>query len=231
MPFTLGFYDLFSYLIPGVLYLYVINEMVLFLNAHNILSIPTLVLPSETELRYATIAGFLVLAYLTGSLFEHLARWFVNGLIYRDKPSQTVLNKVKVRNSGVDIQFEAKDWHLLWTVVRQRNLAVSQTFDKYQADSIMFRNLSLIALFMAVLMGARAIVEDPLFWAAVGIAALVCMVAAQRSRLFHEWFFEGIFLAALEYGKSVNEVLAREKTQSLEHAVRFNLSRSKVGKE
>ena len=27
MPFTLGFYDLFSYLIPGMLYLYGINEV------------------------------------------------------------------------------------------------------------------------------------------------------------------------------------------------------------
>lgn len=230
MPFTLGFYDLFSFLIPGLFYLYVIYEVFRLLGVDFQVLFPATILSSIPD--YGIVAILLVVALIAGNIFDHLARRFVNKLIYRDIMPQTVLTMIKARDSSVNIQFESKDWHLLNVIIRQRSLPVIQTLDKYQADSIMFRNLSLIALSLGLIMIFRAILENnPSLWIAVGVAFLFSIVSAQRSRLFHKWFFEGIFLAALEYGNSVNEVLEQDKTQSLEHSVRFNWSRNKGGKE
>ena len=229
MPFTLGFYDLFSYLIPGMLYLYVINEVMRLLNVDLSAVFPGLAFSSLPD--YVVFAFLLGIAYLAGHIFDNIARWFVFSLIYRGRKSLVVLNEIKKRDTSVNVQFEASDWHLLLIILRQRNLPVAHTFDKYEADSIMFRNISLIALWMGFIMAARAMLENPMLWFAAAAAFGVCFLATRRSYKFHGWFFEGVFLAALAYGKTVNEVLEYDQTQSLEHLVRFNLSRNKGGKE
>lgn len=202
MSISIGIYDLFAYTIPGLLYMYV---------AYEILALTGVV---EIDIvNQLSSAGFLavilvaIAAFLTGQIFDNLAHWFVFSLIYRDKTSQLMLDKIKQRDSGANIQFEAKDWHLLLVLLRQRNLEVAQTFDKHEADSIMFRNISLIALLNALVLGAKAIIENPTWWNGAVISFVVCIVTARRSRTLHTWFFEGIFLAALEYGRSVEEVL------------------------
>lgn len=208
MSISIGIYDLFAYTIPGLLYMYV---------AYEILALTGVV---EIDIvNQISSAGFLavilvaIAAFLTGQIFDNLAHWFVFSLIYRDKTSQLMLDKIKQRDSGANIQFEAKDWHLLLVLLRQRNLEVAQTFDKHEADSIMFRNISLIALLNALVLGARGIIENPTWWVGAVISSVVCVVTARRSRTLHTWFFEGVFLAALEYGKNVDEVLAYRKEQ------------------
>jgi hypothetical protein len=44
----------------------------------------------------------------------------------------------------------------------------------------------------------------------IGIV-IFCYVAFQRSRLFHLWFYGDIFESSLDYGKSLEEVVAYEK--------------------
>lgn len=218
MSITLGIYDLFSYLIPGVLYLYVINETLRLFKVD-----PTSLMPPMPE-GVLYILG-LVLAFVTGHIFDLVARWLVFRLIFRDKTSQTVLETIQRRDVDANLQFVAKDWHLLLVLLRQRNFEVAQSFDKHEADSIMFRNISLIGLAMALILGYRALTENPWLWIAAAIAALVFVMAARRSRTLHTWFFEGIFLAALEYGNSVGKVIENQEKQDLEHLVRISLSR------
>lgn len=210
MSITLGMYDLFSYLIPGILYLYVVNQFLGLFNKglFDVLpktssgySIPDLIL---------VVLG-LVVAFIVGHIFDLIAHWFVFRLIYRDKTSQTVLMNIKKRDADANIQFEAKDWHLLLILLRQRNLEVAQSFDKHEADSIMFRNISLIALLLGLISIARAILENPMFWILTVLGVVVCIMTARRSYTFHAWFFEGVFLAALEYGNTVDTVIEYNK--------------------
>lgn len=225
MSITLGIYDLFSYLTPGILYLYVINELLKFFGKGLSDLLPATNGGTTIQDAMFVVLG-LVVAFVAGHIFDLVARWFVFRLIYRDKTSQTVLTKLKARDSGANIQFEAKDWHLLLILLRQRNLAVAQAFDKHEADSIMFRNISLISLLMAFIMAARALLGNPFMWVLFMIGLVICAMAASRSRTLHTWFFEGIYLAALEYGRSVAEVLAYGEAKGT--SVRRSSSKRKV---
>jgi len=226
MSITIGIYDLFSYLIPGILYLYVANQFLGLFNKglFDVLpktssgySIPDLIL---------VVLGF-VAAFIVGHIFDLIARWFVFRLIYRDKTSQTVLVNIKKRDADANIQFEAKDWHLLLVLLRQRNLQVAQSFDKHEADSIMFRNISLIALLLGLISIARAILENPMFWILAVLGLIVCIMTARRSYTFHTWFFEGVFLAALEYGNTVDTVIEYNKKDKSERSPRSSASSKK----
>lgn len=212
MPITLGFYDLFSYLIPGVLYLYLLNEFFKLFDTSLGDLLPSL--SNASTLQDAVfIALSLVSAFIVGHIFDMLARWFVFRLIFRKKTSQKILDEIKVRDSAANVQFEAKDWHLLLILLRQRNLEVAHSFDKHEADSIMFRNISLIALLTSFLMAIKAILENPAFWILCVVALVICAMSARRSLTLHSWFFDGIFLASLEYGNTVKKVITYNQRQ------------------
>jgi len=222
MSIAIGVYDFFSYTIPGVFYLYIIYEFLkLFkVDVNNLLSV---IANTSTPFQVTILIIGLVTAFIVGHVFDMVAHFLVFNLMYRGKTSQIVLDKIKRRDNDANIQFEAKDWHLLLILLRQRNLPVAQTFDKHEADSIMFRNISLIALLTAFVMGAKATLDDPYLWITVGAFLPVWIMAARRSFILHTWFFEGIFLSTLEYGNSVNKVLEYGQRQNPEHLVRIGL--------
>lgn len=203
MSITIGIYDLFAYTLPGFLYLYVIYA---FLDITRIVNINIIKLIAKANLLEVLLIA--VAAFLVGQIFDGAAHWFVFDLVRKHKTSQVLLEKVKQRDSGAGIEFEAKDWHLLLILLRQRNLDVAQTFDKHEADSIMFRNISFTALLNSLVMAAGAVMEHPGYWIGVVISLFICVVAARRSRTLHGWFFEGIFLASLEYGRNIEQVLS-----------------------
>jgi hypothetical protein len=208
MSITIGIYDLFAYTLPGFLYLYVIYEFLDITRIVNINIIKLIVKANLLEVLLIAVAAFLV-----GQIFDGAAHWFVFDVVQKYKTSQALLDRIKQRDSRVDIEFEAKDWHLLLILLRQRNLDVAQTFDKHEADSIMFRNISFMALLNSLVMAAGAVMEHSGYWIGVIISLFICVVSARRSRTLHGWFFEGIFLASLEYGRNIEQVLSWDGTK------------------
>ena len=224
MSIAIGVYDFFSYTIPGILYIYIIYELIKLFKL-DMLDQLSGVADATTPIQVAIMVFGLVVAFIAGHVFDMLARALVFRIMYRKKTSEEVLNKIKNRDRDANIQFEAKDWHILLVLLRQRNLQVALSFDKHEADSIMFRNISLIALLSAFIMGAKAIIEHPTYWIAVAASLLIWIMAARRSFTLHTWFFEGIFLAALEYGNSVQKALEYDTSKNSEHLVRIGLLR------
>lgn len=221
MSITLGIYDLFSYLVPGMLYLYLLNETA------KVFAIDIIKHLMDRFPETIVIILGLVLAFVVGHIFDLIARWLVFRLIFRKKTSQQVLDEIKRKNPELDIQFEAKDWHLLLILLRQRNFEVAQTFDKHEADSIMFRNICLISLLAAFLVSYHAFIANPLLWVLTAVAMIAFVMSAKRSYTLHKWFFEGIFFASLEYGNTISAILKFSERRDLDHVVRFSLSNKK----
>lgn len=215
MSITLGIYDLFAYLIPGMAYLFVINEFSK-LAGRPLLDVTAISQSGENAPGIVVLILLLAGAYLTGHIFDIVAHWFVYRLIYRSKTSDDVLAGLKSRYPSLKLDFEAKDWVILLVLLRQRNLDLIRSYDKYEADSIMFRNISLLSfLVFMVAIGWVVINHASPWYLLLSAAALViCSLAYKSSRRFHAWFFESIYLSSLEYGNSLQEVMDYQKQRS-----------------
>lgn len=209
MSINLGIYDFFAYIIPGLLYLFVLNEF-----SRNIglkfVDFLTWLQPGQAP-NAIFVLPILVIAYVMGHIFDVLAYQFYLEFIYRlrhkKKVSEKQLQYLKERYPNLDIQFESKDWNIMFTFLRGRNVEIARIIDKYQADSIMLRNIALGMLILALIyigIFFSAGSWTSLFYA--GSTFLASLFAIKKSNRFRTWFYSGIFEASLEYGKSLKEV-------------------------
>lgn len=215
MSISIGIYDLFAYTIPGLFYLYVVYE---WLSRLGIIHFNFTDIPDLSSGAGLLIAIFLaVIAHLAGQFFDYFARLFVFRLLRPRKISEVSLQKIKERHHNLDIQFEARDWSLLFTLLRQRQQDVSRTIDGFEANSIMLRNICL-GLFLLALLQVLELrdntTQENLF--ILLSIALLCLVTLARSHMFHRWFMNGIFEASLNYGNSLEEVVAFQKAKDVQ---------------
>ena len=210
MSFSIGIYDLFAYTVPGFLYLYVIYA---FLQTFGLFRPGLLSLPSFPDGFWLLVfVAVLVLAHLMGHLLDIFAHWFVFRLFKSYKFSDRILERTKRVHTDIDIQYQAKDWGLLFSMLRQRNLEFTRTIDSFEANSILLRNTS----FGLFLLGALQIYSLFLSFNGLGIAiAIVCLlfsfIARRRSHMFHSWFLTDIFESSLRYGNSLQDVITYEQ--------------------
>ena len=114
MSIQLGIYDLFSYLIPGVLYLYVINAGLTVCKSHilqqgfgicqkNLME----AIPAGTP-ELAVFALGLTAAFIAGHLLDMPAHWLVFRLIYRKRTAPMVLETLKEKYRSVNITISSR---------------------------------------------------------------------------------------------------------------------------
>ncbi len=216
MSVNLGFYDFFSYIIPGLLYLYVINDLLRVLGAKFIDIESWLRAGQAPDL--VVFLPILLAAYVIGYVFDAIALRFFFRFLYRlfEKESATTksLNVIKDRYPELQINFKPKDWEVLFVIIRQRNGETAQNIDRFQANSIMLRNISLGLLLAALLNVAVCLSSKS--WSSLAVAVgelLVCGVSISESFKFRTWFFTNIFAASLQYGLSVEEVISGKTQQ------------------
>jgi hypothetical protein len=220
MSITLGIYDLFSYLTPGILYLFVINQF-FFVLGRKAIDVMSWFQPGQS-IGFTVVIPILVGAFIIGYLFDILSYRFF-GFFYRfrkrPKLSEQSLFSIKQRYPDMKIKFNANDWSTLFVFVRLRNLELSQLIDKFNADSIMFRNFS----FGFFLLSVVCVIDffktgNWAFLISAVLAFFFFLIAHTRSNGLRIRFFKQIFRASLAYGKSISEVVeydGREKRTSI----------------
>ena len=209
MSITLGIYDFYSYIIPGLLYLYAINEFLRAINWKFINLASWLQLGQTPNL--ILLIAWLIIAFIVGHIFNPLAKDlfdFVFRLRHRRGDSETSLMSIKDRYPDLKIQFGPKDWSTLFVLIRVRDLELSKFIDKFNADAIMLRNIAfglvllLITYFIEFFMTGAWI-----FLISAILALIFCSLAVSRSDDFRTRFFKHIYRASLEYGVSLKEVV------------------------
>ena len=209
MSITLGIYDFFSYIIPGLLYLYVFNELFRILGWKYI-AINSWIQSGQTP-SLIFLIPLLIVVFIVGHIFDPIAHKFY-GLVSRFRHSPSIsaksLASVKNRYPNLKVQFESIDWSTLFVLIRVRNLEVSKYIDKFNADAIMLRNVA----FGLLLLTIDYLLEffsnglwDELLIALITI--ILSTLALSRSNHFRLRFFKQIFRASLAYGKSLEEVI------------------------
>jgi len=141
--------------------------------------------------------------------FAHL---FCYRILYRRRAVGAVLDELKQKYPKLGIQYVPADWEVLYNIIRRRDLEMSYQADRQEANSIMLRNFSLgffvYAIFQVVILIGAFTWQSLLL--AIG-SLIFCAVAFQQSRMFHRWFFTAVFMASLDYGKSLKDVLAADE--------------------
>jgi hypothetical protein len=210
MPITFGIYDFFSYFVPGLLYLFVVNEFLRIVGWKFVNFV--IWFHSGQAPNIILLVPIVMAAYIIGHILDPMTFKFFFGFIYRiyDRrgSSSRSLEFVKENYPTLKVKFEPKDWNILFTILRQRNTSISQIIDKFQADSIMLRNIAFGMLVLSLIYIGDSISTKNSGALIAGLAALaLCGFSINRSRQFRIWFFTGIFEASLEYGTSVKEVV------------------------
>jgi hypothetical protein len=206
MNFSIGLYDLFSYLLPGVLNLYILNEFLILFNWASI---------DINKLANAIyIAIALIVAYIIGQLTSALAQivWYGHYKRYSGI-QERALRKLQGRCEGVVIHYRPKEWAVLLEILRRRDKSSTDVAERFKVDSMMMRNLNVSLLFFALLqvgvMIKGGIAVQPIVQAALLIA--LALLAYTWGKRYDEWYYRAIYTQALSYGPGLKEFLANDQ--------------------
>lgn len=209
MSVSIGIFDLYSFMIPGLLYLFVLNETarVMKLGYFDF---------SQLKDNLWLGVGILAIAYIFGHTLSSLTFriWF--RLFYRHERSQRAYEKFK--ESNPDVNYRHESWGILMAVIRRDNPDIAQRIEKNIVDAIMFRNVSFGFMLFAVvqLITGFSTVFSVTIIAAIILASLMSGLAIRQSNKYDSWFFNSIFEHAITFGRTTEEVTSALKPDKLE---------------
>jgi hypothetical protein len=200
MSIAFGIYDFFSYTVPGVIYILVANQLLVFL---KLPSIDTNALSAN----FGSALLWVIIAYVAGQLMDSFAiqlYYLINKFSAETKAMKDFKEKLK----SLPLDFTINDRKTLFSVIRHNNLDLALYIDNFKAVSFMLNNISLGLLLLSL---------EKLFEMAVGgfsfyllviivLSLLFSYVAITRSALFNEWHWSAVYQHARHYGKSIPEM-------------------------
>jgi hypothetical protein len=208
LSFSVGVYDLFSYTIPGILYLFVANEVI------RTLGFPYLKYQDVTS--PAAIVLVVCAAFILGHVMDFVAdRWKELG--EKKKVSTQAVEILKRNYPDLDIKFQPKERAVLFAVIRRTHNDITATLDRNKAISILFQNVSLGLLLSAIyfLINMFANGYSSISLALLIVSTVLSLVIRQRSRMFNLWFNSLIFEVALTYGTNTQDILKSTKLKKM----------------
>jgi hypothetical protein len=201
MSISLGLYDLFGNAIPGLLYLYILNE------SAKLIGLPSLDLSKVDNT--AQLLGIVFLGFILGQIFNELTYRFWYRFWFRGNNREYALKGVQTRYPDESIGFGAIDGNLLVTLIQHNDLKIAEKIETLRVNSILMRNFSFGFFLHGLLYGAKMIVGD------ISIVSVLILIASfifsgialYRARDFDRWFYRDVFQEALVYGNSLQDVL------------------------
>lgn len=206
MSFALGFYEIFSYAIPGFLYILIANGFL------QLLKLPHMDLGDLSgNLGYVVLMA--IFSYIAGHIGDTIAyRWY--RLFNRRGSFEIAINKIKAEYPELNIDFSADDQRMLYSFIKHNNLALAEYLDKFNAIGILLQNLSLGLFLFALTQVAYVFITGKILEYSLGalLGFVFSFVAIKRSMIFKGRYFRGIFEQALHYGTSVEKMFKEEWT-------------------
>jgi len=218
MSISLSIYDVFANLLPGLVYLFAINE---FIKSVGFKGMDPSVLPASAQ----TI-GILFMGYLLGHLFNALTYngWYM--LFYKDSSLHDRNNMksdsgkalISLRNQYPELDFGTflpRDSDILFSALQVNNKDLADRIEITRVTAIMMRNVSFGLFMFGMVQIIFAVREAQLSHI---LAALACVVASRlalsQTAKYYHWFFKDVFRIAALHGKSASEVVSKLRGES-----------------
>lgn len=203
MSVSLSLYDVFSNIVPGLIYLFTINE---FLRTFG---------KSQVDLLQASTSGqvlFIILAaFVLGHLFTTFTYEGWYKLFIRQYDDKSALERVAARFPELKIDFKPTETELLLYVIRSRDNAVAERIEGHRANAIMMRNIS-FGLFLIGLVELTKFVINNYAFGFLGITILSFIfsrIALRGASRFYKWFYSEIFRISAIYGSTYIEIVRK----------------------
>jgi hypothetical protein len=212
MSITLSIYDVFANLLPGLLYLFAINEFFKSIGLNHIDQADLTAMPQTL--------GALTLGYILGHLFNTFTYTGWYKLIYRNGSDQDRNNQKgdngkaldSLRKQYPDLNFKSffpRDADLLFSAIQIKNKELADRIETTRVTAIMMRNIS----FGLSLLGVVELInfvnsQFPLYHLGLGLVCLVgSMAALMQTSKYYQWFYKDVFRIAALYGDSLHSVV------------------------
>jgi hypothetical protein len=202
MNFRLGVYDLFSRIVPGGFYLFVFGEFT------RVLGWIKFDWRALQDIGILASLGLLIIAYVLGTAMDQLG--FLWHLVFRKRGSSTrALERFKQLHSDHwIIDFEDKDWPILRAYVYIHNPAIAEEIDRFNALSIMLRNISFGLVLLTISKAIQFINGGD--WRFLLLAVVLLYFSYQvaiQAKNQRAWFYGYIFEVILAYRLNLEERL------------------------
>ena len=212
MSISLSIYDLFANLLPGLLYLFAINEILKSLGIKLV----------ELDVTSFNAGSLLILAlgYILGHVFNSFTYrgWYM--LIYRYRKeegrdskgdSSKALHSLQRLYPDVKMKFYPRDADLLFNAIQIMNKELADRIEVMRANAIMMRNISFGLFLLAVAEFINFVGQGFLFtYLAVGVACIFSSaISLFQTSKYYEWFYKDVFRTSIHYGDSLQAVVNR----------------------
>src|SRR5512145_188075 len=194
MNLRLGIYEIFSRIVPGGLYIVAVAQ---FLSVFGIIKFDLQVF---NNLSIAVLIGLIVAAYILGEAFDNLSLIFFRLFQKKGVSSRTFAQFKKTYQDRWQIDFSDNDWSLLLAFIRTKNLELAGELERYNAISIMLRNISLGLLFMVIGSLMQLFISHNWVNAyAAFLVLILSMLMIRESMRFRRWFYTRVYETTLAY--------------------------------
>lgn len=200
MNLRLGIYDIFSRMVPGVFYIFVI------INFTNIIGWTKITWTNFGEIKLIPALIILVASYIIGVALDLFgAAW--HRLFKKRGMSDRVLKEFKLRHSpSWKFEFTDKEWTLLLSYIRIQNSEIADEISRHNAQCIMLRNVSLGSMMLAIIEIIQFVRVPNLtiITLAVVLVALSIMLGIQ-ARTLRGYYYRDIFESVIAYRINLEE--------------------------
>lgn len=187
MNIRLGIYEIFSRIVPGVIY---IAAFIQFAMISRLISIDW---QTANQIGIIQSGGLIIIAYVLGTALDRASLvWY---LLFKPKGMNgPVLNEFKAKhedNWGID--FEDKRWPILLAHIRIKNPDFAGDIDRYNAFAIMFRNVSLGLLLIATNYRVQFVLLETTFYFFIAVTlCIVSILVVCEGVRFRDWYYSSI---------------------------------------
>ena len=202
MSIAIGIYEVFSYTIPGFIYLYGGYQI---LSAFGIISFS----PNFSEAN--TLFIILIISFVLGIILNPISRiWYK--LFQPKNIENDVLEGLKSNYPEIEINFKASQWPVIFAHIKNKNIELTNWIDRIKAFSIMLRSLSLGLMLLAVAELINVIVYHARIQNIIWLILLIILIllSGYQSIRFNRWFYLNIFEFAISKIFKISDYLHKK---------------------
>lgn len=200
MSLSIGIYEIFSNTIPGLLYLYVINETL------RLMKLPYIDIAQLSNWIHAILLA--VLAYILGILFDYIVYDLIYKGLVKTRRREQVFKIFNQAHPEIKHQLNPDDYGFYVNMIRLKNPDVVDKISHDNAIGVMLRNIAFGLFLFGLLYAGSFLVNGFSFqYLLVSLVSFVfAIIAYKKSQFFTLWYFTDIYEFILNYGSSLPEM-------------------------